>query len=134
MGRAFDLGKGHRIGLSGAILASNNVTALNGGQSRDKAYSAKLYYGYQSGMIAYQTGISGLTGKNDAAGVLKTNILAIDFRFLLDPNYVNGYDYSSRFVLMGELLFNQREITSGNTNKATGFWMVADFQFVPPIM
>ena len=131
IGKTINFGNGHRGGVSLALLNNENETAFNQAQSKDKAYSGKLYYGYQSSRMAYQLGFSALTGKNDPAGNLKTNLQALDFRYMLEPDYAPGYDYSSRFMLLGEVLYNQREITTNNTNKALGYWAVADYQFMP---
>jgi hypothetical protein len=128
LGRAFNLGKGQRAGLSLAVLNANNEVAFNNAQSRDKAYSGKLYYGLESARAAYQLGASALTGKNNAAGTLATSAQALDFRIMIDPGYNQRYDYPARFSLLGELLFNQREIASGSINRARGFWGVADYQ------
>lgn len=128
LGQAFDLGKTQRAGLSIAVLNANNEVAFNKAQSRDKAYSGKLYYGLESGRIAFHLGASALTGKNNTAGTLTTSAQALDFQIMIDPRYNQGYDYPARFSLLGELLFNQREITSGSINRARGFWGVADYQ------
>ena len=128
LGQAFDLGKGQRVGLSIAIFNANNDVAFNKAQSRDKAYSGKLYYGLESARAAYQFGASALTGKNNTAGTLATSAQALDFQIMIDPRYNRGYDYPARFSLLGELLFNQREIVSGSINRARGFWGVADYQ------
>lgn len=138
VGKWFDLRGGHRAGFSGAVLNGDNAVALNSGIA--KAYSGKLYYGRQTGDYAYQFGLSALTGKNDPEGRLRTSAQAIDFRLFADPFYNPGYDYPSRFSLIGEVLFNQRasltvdEITQTslrNTNRASGAWAVADYQFRP---
>jgi len=130
IGKTIDIGNGHRGGVSLALLNSENEKAFNA-QSRDKGYSGKLYYGYKSSATAYQLGFSALTGKNDAAGKLSTNLQAIDFRYMLQPDYASKYDYSARFMLLGEMFYNQREITISNTSKAMGYWAIADYQFVP---
>lgn len=139
VGKWFDLGGGHRAGFSGAILNGDNAVAFNGGGSA-KAYAGKLYYGRQNGDHAYQFGLSALTGKNDADGRLRTSTQAIDFRLFANPFYNPGYDYPSRFSLIGEVLFNQRaalmvdDLTGASwrsTNRAVGAWTVADYQFMP---
>lgn len=135
VGKWFDLGGGHRAGFSGAILNGDNAVALNGGSA--KAYTGKLYYGRQSGDHAYQFGLSALTGKNDAEGRLRTSAQAIDFRLFANPFYNPGYDYPSRFSLIGEVLFNQRaalmvdDLTGASwrsTNRAVGASTIADCQ------
>jgi len=131
IGKKTGFGNGHTGGVSLALLNSENEIAFNQAQSRDKAYSGKLYYGYQSSSTAYQLGYSALTGKNDAAGRLSTNLQAFDFSYMLQPNYASGYDYPARFMLLAEVLYNQREITTDSTNKALGYWAVADYQFIP---
>ncbi len=131
IGKVVNFGNGHRAGASFALLNSDNEVALNKAQSKDKAYSGKLYYGYKSSSTAYQLGFSMLTGKNDAAGGLSTNLQVFDFSYFLQPDYASKYDYSARLMLLGEVFYNQREITSGNTNKAQGYWAVADYQFMP---
>jgi len=131
IGKTFEIGNGHRGGVSLALLNSENEIAFNEAQSKDKAYSGKLYYGYKSSATAYQLGFSALTGKNDAAGNLSTNLQAFDFRYMLQPDYAAKYDYPARFMLLGEVFYNQREITTSNTNKAMGYWAVADYQFIP---
>ena len=129
LGRLTDLGNGYRTGISTAVLNSDNDTAFDAGQSGSKAYAGKLYFGRQTDDIAYQLGLSALTGKNNTGGT--TNIQALDFRVLLEPEYARGYDYSARFSWMGEVLFNQREIAPGTINEANGFWTLADYQFMP---
>lgn len=138
VGKWFEFGGGRRAGLSGAILNGDNTIALNGGIS--KAYTGKLYYGRQTEDYAYQLGLSALTGKNDSSSHLRTSTQAIDFRLFANPFYNPGYDYPSRFSLIGEVLFNQRaslavdEITATslrNTNRAFGAWASADYQFRP---
>lgn len=129
LGRLIDLGNGYRSGISGAVFNSDNDVAFDAGQSGDKAYAGKLYFGRQTGDIAYQLGLSALTGKNEPGGA--TDIQALDFRVLLEPEFAWGYDYPARFSLMGEVLFNQREIAPGTTNEASGFWTLADYQFMP---
>ncbi len=129
LGRLIDHGNGYRSGISGAVFNSDNEVAFDAAQSGDKAYAGKLYFGRQAGNIAYQLGLSALTGKNDTGGA--TDIQVLDFRVLLEPEYARGYDYSARFSWMGEVLFNQREITPGITNEASGFWTLADYQFMP---
>ena len=131
IGKTIEIGNGHRGGVSFALLNSENEIAFNEAQSKDKAYSGKLYYGYKSSATAYQFGLSALTGKNDAAGNLSTNLQAFDFRYMLQPDYASEYDYPARFMLLGEVFFNQREMSMGNTNKAQGYWAVADYQFMP---
>jgi hypothetical protein len=131
MGKKIGFGNGHSGGVSLALLNNENEIAFNQAQSKDKAYSGKLYYGYKSSATAYQLGFSALTGKNDAEGRLSTNLQAFDFRYMLQPNYAPKYDYPARFMLLGEVLYNQREITASNTNKALGYWAVADYQFIP---
>lgn len=131
IGKKFELGNGRNGGVSLALLNSENEIAFNQAQSKDKAYTGKLYYGYKSSATAYQLGFSALTGKNDAAGRLSTNLQAFDFRYMLQPDYAPGYDYPARFMLLGEVLYSQREITTSNTNKAQGYWAVADYQFMP---
>ena len=131
IGKKIEFGNGLRGGVSLALLNSENEIAFNQAQSKDKAYSGKLYYGYESSATAYQLGFSALTGKNDAAGNLSTNLQAFDFRYMLQPNYASKYDYPARFMFFGEVLYNQREITTSNTNKALGYWAVADYQFIP---
>jgi hypothetical protein len=128
LGQAFDLGKDQRAGLSIAVLNANNEVAFNKAQSRDKAYSGKLYYGLESARATFQLGASALIGKNNTAGTLATSAQALDFQIMIDPRYNQGYDYPARFSLLGELLFNQREIASGSINRARGFWGVADYQ------
>jgi len=128
LGRAFDLGKDQRAGLSLAVLNANNEVAFNNAQSRDKAHAGKLYYGLESARAAYQLGASVLRGKNNAAGTLATSAQALDFRIMVDPLYNQRHDYPARFSLLGELLFNQRETAPGNTSRASGFWGVADYQ------
>lgn len=138
VGKWFDLGGGHRAGFSGAVLNGDNAVALNGGNA--KAYTGKVYYGRQTGDYAYQFGLSALTGKNDPERRLRTSAQVIDFRLFADPFYNLGYDYPSRFSLIGEVLFNQRaslkvDDTTGaswrNTNRAVGAWTIADYQFMP---
>ena len=131
LGKKISFGNGHSGGASLALLNSENEIALNQAQSKNKAYTGKLYYGYKSSATAYQLGFSALTGKNDTAGRLSTNIQAFDFSYMLQPDYATKYDYSARFMLLGEVLYNQREITLGNTNKAQGYWAIADYQFIP---
>lgn len=131
IGLTFKLGQGRNGGISLALLNSENAIAFNEAQTKDKSYSGKLYYGYKSSATAYQLGLSALTGKNDAAGNLSTHLQAFDFRFMLEPDYAPEYDYPSRFMLLGEVLYNQRKITMSNTNKALGYWAVADYQFMP---
>lgn len=131
IGKKIEFGNGHKGGVSFALLNSENEIAFNQAQSKDKAYSGKLYYGYNSSVTSYQLGLSALTGKNDAVGRLSTNLQAFDFRYMLQPDYAPEYDYPARFMLLGEVLYNQREIITGNTNKALGYWAVADYQFVP---
>ncbi len=131
IGKTINFGNGHRSAVSLALLNSENETALNKSQSKDKAYSGKLYYGYKSSTTAYQLGFSVVTGKNDAAGTLSTNLQVFDFSYFLQPEYAAEYDYSARFMLLGEVFYNQREMTPGNTNKAQGYWAVADYQFIP---
>lgn len=131
IGKKIDLGNNHRGGISFAILNGENEIAFNKAQSKDKAYSGKLYYGFESFEMAYQFGLSALTGKNDVAGNFSTNLQAFDFRYMFKPNYAGGYDYSARFLLLGELLYNQREISANTTNKSKGYWAVADYQFLP---
>ena len=131
IGKIFKFGGGHKGGVSLALLSSENEIAFNQAQSKDKAYSGKLYYGYRSPVMAYQLGFSALTGKNDAAGNLSTNLQAFDFRYMLQPDFASNYDYPARFMFFGEVLYNQREITTSNTNKALGYWAVADYQFIP---
>lgn len=128
LGRLVDLGNGYRAGVSGAVFNSDNEVAFDAGESGDKAYGGKLYFGRQAGNVAYQLGISALTGKNDTRGTTDTQ--ALDFRVLFEPEFAKGYDYPARFSWMGEALFNQREIAPGTDNKANGFWSVADYQFM----
>lgn len=129
LGRLTDLGNGYRAGISGAVFNSDNDAALDAGQSGDKAFGGKLYFGRQAGDAAYQLGLSALTGKNDTGGT--TDIQALDFRVLLEPEFARGYDYSARFSWMGEILFNQREIAPGVSNNANGAWTLVDYQFKP---
>lgn len=129
LGRLIDLGNGYRAGISGAVFNSDNEVAFDAAQSGNKAYAGKLYFGRQAGNIAYQLGLSTLTGKNDTGGT--TTMQALDFRFLLEPGYARGYDYSARFSWIGEVLSNQRETASASTNEASGFWTLADYQFMP---
>jgi len=131
IGKKIEFGNSHKGGVSFALLNSENEIAFNQAQSKNKAYSGKLYYGYKSSVTAYQLGFSALTGKNDAAGNLNTNLQAFDFSYRLQPDYAKRYDYSARFMLLGEAFFNQREITASNTNKAQGYWAIADYQFIP---
>ncbi|AXS84820.1 hypothetical protein D0851_18445 [Marinobacter sp. Arc7-DN-1] len=131
IGKKIEFVNGHNGGVSLALLNSENEVAFNQAQSKDKAYSGKLYYGYRSSDTAYQLGFSALTGKNDVDGRLSTNLQAVDFLYMLKPDYASGYDYPARFMLLGEAFYNQREITAGNTNKAQGYWAVADYQFLP---
>ena len=129
LGRLIDLGDGYRAGVSGAVFNSDNDIVFDAGQSGDKAYAGKLYFGRQSDTFAYQLGFSALTGKNDTGGT--TDIQALDFRILLEPEFARAYDYPARFAWMGEVLFNQREIAPGTTNRASGFWTLVDYQFIP---
>lgn len=131
LGKIFNLGEGRNGGISLALLNSENDVAFNETQTKDKSYSGKLYYGYKTSEMAYQLGFSALTGKNDAAGDLNTHLQAFDFRLMLEPDYAPEYDYPSRFMLLGEVFYNQREITTSTTNKALGYWAVADYQFMP---
>ncbi len=131
IGKVSNFGNGYRGGVSVALLNSENTVALNQAQSKDKAYSGKLYFGYKSPTSAYQLGFSALAGKKDAAGTLSTNLQVFDFSYFLQPGYASGYDYSARFMLLGEVFYNQREITASRTNKARGYWTVADYQFMP---
>jgi len=129
VGRLIELGDGYRAAVSGALFNSDNEVAFDAGQSGDKAFSGKVYFGRQAGDSAYQLGASALSGKNDTAG--RTNMQALDFRILFKPDYAQGYDYPARFTWMGEALFNQRELATGATNRANGFWTLADYQFKP---
>jgi len=129
LGRLTGLGNGYRTGISGAVFNSDNDVAFDAGQSGDKAYAGKFYFGRQSDNVAYQLGLSVLTGKNDTGGA--TDIQALDFRVLLEPEFARGYDYPARFSWMGEVLFNQRETAPGTTNRASGFWTIVDYQFMP---
>jgi len=131
IGKKIEFGNSYRGGVSFAILNGENEVVFNKAQSKDKGYSGKLYYGYESSEMAYQFGISALTGKNDAAGNLRSNLQAFDFRYMFKPNYAKKYDYSARFMLLGEALYNQREIFANNINKSKGYWLVADYQFIP---
>jgi hypothetical protein len=131
LGKKFDFGRGHSAGISFAALNSENNIAFNNAQSRDKAYAGKFYYGYKSSAVAYQFGFSALTGKNDAAGRLATHLQTLDFRFLLQPDYVTDHDYPARFMLLGEIFYNQRELSIDRMNKARGYWAVADYQIIP---
>ncbi|VAW93703.1 hypothetical protein MNBD_GAMMA23-682 [hydrothermal vent metagenome] len=131
IGKTIDFGNGHRGGASLALLNNENEIAFNKSQSKDKAYSGKLYYGYKSSATAYQLGCSVLTGKNNTAGTLNTNLQVFDFSYFLQPDYASKYDYSARFMLLGEVFYNQREITSSNLSRARGYWAVADYQFMP---
>jgi len=131
LGKSFELGNNDNTGISLSVLASENPIALNEAQSRDKAFSGKLYYGYQSSASAFQIGYSALTGKNNAAGTLKTNLQAFDFLYMLQPHYASKYDYAAKFMLMGEVFRNRREISATNSNTAQGYWAVADYQFIP---
>jgi len=129
LGRLTDLGNGYRAGISGAVFNSDNDAAFDAGQSGDKAFGGKLYFGRQASDTAYQLGLSALTGKNDTGGT--TDIQALDFRVLLEPEFARGYDYPARFSWMGEVLFNQREIAPGVSNNANGAWTLVDYQFKP---
>ncbi len=131
IGKKIEFGNNHRGGVSFAILNGENEVAFNQAQSKDKGYSGKLYYGYESSKMAYQLGFSALTGKNDAAGNFSTNLQVFDFRYMFKPNYAEKYDYSARFMLLGEFFYNQREISANSTNKSNGYWVVADYQFIP---
>ncbi len=131
VGKKIEFGNGHSGGVSFALLNSENAIAFNEAQSKDKAYSGKLYYGYKSSATTYQLGFSALTGKNDAEGFLSTNLQVFDFRYMLQPDYAPKYDYPARFMLIGEVLYNQREIANSNTNRSLGYWAVADYQFMP---
>ena len=131
IGRIFDLSHNKRTGLSLSILNSENDVAFNEAASRDKAYSGKLYYGSQSDFLAYQLGASALTGKNDLEGELTTSTQALDFRIMVDPLYNKTFDYPARLALMGEWLFNQRELGPSDTNRAVGYWSILDYQFLP---
>lgn len=136
VGRLFDLGSGHRAGLSVAIWNGDNEVALNEARTGDKAFAAKLYSGFASAAFAYQVGVSAFTGKNDAAGRRTTSAQALDLRWFLDPGYNKGYDYPSRISLLGEAIFSQREIgeredVGPRRNNALGTWLVADYQFLP---
>lgn len=129
VGKKIEFGNGHRGGVSFAILNGENKVAFNQAQSKDKVYSGKLYYSYESSNTACQLGFSALTGKNDAAGNLTTNLQAFDFRYMLEPNYAANYDYPARFMLLGEVLSNQREMFANASNRANGYWAVADYQY-----
>ncbi len=131
IGKVFALAEGRHAGISLALLNGENEIAFNESQTKDLSYSGKLYYGDKSSETAYQLGLSALTGKNDVAGDLTTHLQAFDFRWMLGPDYAPEYDYSSRFMLLGEVFYNQREITTSKTNKALGYWVVADYQFKP---
>lgn len=131
IGKKFEFGNGHSGGVSLALLNSENEIAFNEAQSKGKAYSGKLYYGYKTSATAYQLGFSALTGKNDAAGNLSTNLQSFDFSYFLQPDYAPIYDYLARFMLLGEVFYNQREISISNTNRSLGYWAVADYQFMP---
>jgi len=50
---------------------------------------------------------------------------------LLQPDYAPEYDYPARFMLVGEVLYNQRDITTNNKNRSLVYWVVADYQFIP---
>ena len=131
IGNAFNIGDGKRAGISIALLNSDNEVAFNDKQSGDKAFAGKLYYGHRINSFSYKLGLSALSGKNDADGSLTTNLQVVDFSIFIDSDYNKGVDYSARFSLMGEVLFNQRELESGKTNSANGFWAIADYQFIP---
>ncbi len=128
LGHLIDFGNGYRSGISGAVFNADNDVAFDVAQSGNKAYAGKLYFGRQSDNIAYQLGFSVLTGRNDTGGT--TDIQALDFRVILGPEFAKGYDYPARFLWVGEALFNQREIAPGITNRASGFWTLADYQFM----
>ena len=130
LGKSFSVGHGKRAGFSLSLMNGDNDVAFNEGESGDKAYSAKLYFGGKSDRFAYQLGLSALNGKNDAEGKLTTNLQALDFSFFVDPDYNKGVDSPARFSLSGEALFNQRELASGITNSANGYWMLADYQYM----
>lgn len=129
VGYLTDLGHGYRTGISAAVLNSDNDVAFDSGQSGDKAFGGKLYFGRQAGNIGYQLGLSALTGTNDDGG--STDLQALDFRFILDPQYAAGYDYPARLTWMGELLANQRDDGAGATTRANGWWTLLDYQFKP---
>tara|TARA_B100000508_G_scaffold138832_1_gene135685 strand:- start:180 stop:1442 length:1263 start_codon:yes stop_codon:yes gene_type:complete len=131
LGKSFPVGDRKRAGVSVAVMNADNQVAFNEGESGDKAYAGKLYYGDKSDRTAYQLGLSALNGKNDAEGNLTTNLQAVDFSFFVDPDYNEEMDYPARFALSGEALFNQRELASGVTNNANGYWALADYQFMP---
>ncbi len=130
IGKKIEFGNNRRGGVSFALLNGENAVAFNEAQSKDKGYSGKLYYGYESSEVAYQFGYSALTGKNDAAGNFSTDLQALDFRYMFNPDYAEKYDYSARFMLLGEVLHNQREISTSNTITSQGYWVVADYQFI----
>jgi len=129
VGRLIELKNGYRAGFSGALFNGDSDVIFDAGLSGDKAFSGKFYFGRQTEENAYQLGFSALSGKNDAGGT--TDLQALDFRILFKPTYAKGYDYPARFVWMGEALFNQRELATGSTNRASGFWTLADYQFKP---
>ncbi|BCA91376.1 MAG TPA: hypothetical protein DD373_01325 [Halomonas sp.] len=54
LGRLTDLGNGYRAGISGAVFNSDNDAAFDAGQSGDKAFGGKLYFGRQASDMAYQ--------------------------------------------------------------------------------
>lgn len=62
---------------------------------------------------------------------LTTNLQVVDFSIFVNPDYNKGIDYPARFSLVGEALFNQRQLAPGKANADSGFWAVADYQFIP---
>lgn len=139
VGKRFDLGNGHKVGLSAAVWNGDSDVVFAGNESLAKPVAAKLEYGYERPGFALQTGLSGFNGAADASGRLASRAAAAHFNFFIDPAYNAGFDYPARFSLFSELIFNQRQIgtvdpVTGDagrlTNNAVGGWLVADYQFL----
>lgn len=134
VGRLFTVAARHRFGISAGVWQGQDAVPFNGAATSAKAYSGKLYYGFESSWLALQLGAAAMTGKNDPEGQLNTVGQAFDFRFYVNPGYADGYDYPARFSFISEVLLNERELQpseGSGWNNAAGAWAVADYQFIP---
>lgn len=131
IGRAVRITATQGLGFSAAIWNAENPIAFNAASTSDKAFAGKLYYGIEVPRFLAQLGASAVTGPNATSG--RTVAGALDYGLYLFPNYNSGYDYPARLSVMGELLWNRREIVmdpTRTTNNAIGLWTVADLQFI----
>ncbi len=114
------------VQINAAVLNGAGAAALPGADAMGKAGSFRVSSSVDLGEDSYlEAGLSGLAGQaTHSAGVGFNVVGAADVTCRWRP------DETTSFTATGEYLAHQRQLEDGNTALPTGFYVLANYQFL----